>query len=611
MRLRQLTIDRFRALEHLSFNPGPCTVILGPNNAGKSTALEALDLLLHPGMGRPRTGPTEVDYFRRDPDAGFQIEAVVGDLHGDFLAEVRNHLEGWREADEEIVPDPDGDGIEPVIRVRVRAGPDLDLIHEFSKPESEGARFHAGLRAQVGWVFDGRTRDPAHQLAFYQGGLLDRLFGQVDLGPAVDGLRQSLGEGAASVNDDAAVAGVLAQLAGDLQSLGLLNAGEAPGFEVGGVSRRELLQALRLALPGAEVSVPLARQGRGAQRLLLVSVLLRLATLAGRVPIAGLEEPEEALEPIRQAQLSRMLRRVADTGGQVFVVTHSAEVAREFEVDDFLLLRERSGGADARFLRGALSPPIRQAYERRLDGTVVRGLFARIPVLVEGPGDRAVFETFWMALADRGDIAPAYEVGLDVINAEGATNLPMLAAVLDEAGKSVAVWAEQDTEAVRQVLERLRAEGHCSAIALHDARIERSNLEGALAHGCEVGALAEAMRALADDRGYPWEQQRTDLVSRCEGIEEPRREAAKEAATLEELFAALTEPQARAVVASALSGKGVTPFEIKGARQARMIAAAIVASQGIPLPFALALTGLDRWIKEGCARGAEIPMADA
>jgi hypothetical protein len=41
------------------------------------------------------------------------------------------------------------------------------------------------------------------------------------------------------------------------------------------------------------------------------------------------------------------------------------------------------------------------------------------------------------------------------------------------------------------------------------------------------------------------------------------------------------------------------------------IADAIVASQGIPQPFALALTGLDRWIREGCARGIEIPMADA
>src|SRR5262245_54671907 len=97
MRVRKLTINRFRALEHLSFRPGPCTVILGPNNAGKSTVLEALDLLLHHGIGRQRPAPTEVDYFRRDPSAGFEIEAVLGDLSADFLAQSRHHLEGWHE----------------------------------------------------------------------------------------------------------------------------------------------------------------------------------------------------------------------------------------------------------------------------------------------------------------------------------------------------------------------------------------------------------------------------------------------------------------------------------------------------------------------------------
>jgi hypothetical protein len=41
----------------------------------------------------------------------------------------------------------------------------------------------------------------------------------------------------------------------------------------------------------------------------------------------------------------------------------------------------------------ALSTPVRQAYERHVDGAVVRGLFCGIPVLIEGPGDRAVFES--------------------------------------------------------------------------------------------------------------------------------------------------------------------------------------------------------------------------
>lgn len=53
MQIRSITIQRFRGIEHLQFEPSARTVILGPNNARKSTVLEALDLLLHHGIGRP------------------------------------------------------------------------------------------------------------------------------------------------------------------------------------------------------------------------------------------------------------------------------------------------------------------------------------------------------------------------------------------------------------------------------------------------------------------------------------------------------------------------------------------------------------------------------
>src|SRR4051812_45560024 len=119
MLIRRLSITRYRGIESLSFEPGAQTVILGPQNAGKSTVLEALDLLLHHGFGRPRQPPTEIDYFNRSPSDGFEIEAVIGDLSPDFIADVRDHLEGWKTESSKLVPEPDGDGIEPIVRVRV------------------------------------------------------------------------------------------------------------------------------------------------------------------------------------------------------------------------------------------------------------------------------------------------------------------------------------------------------------------------------------------------------------------------------------------------------------------------------------------------------------
>ena len=87
-------------------------------------------------------------------------------------------------------------------------------------------------------------------------------------------------QGAQAVNEAASVLPVLAQLGADLEALGLLGEGLSPAFEVGAISKRELLQALRLVMPAGDFNIPLIRQGRGAQRLILVTVLIRLAQAA-------------------------------------------------------------------------------------------------------------------------------------------------------------------------------------------------------------------------------------------------------------------------------------------------------------------------------------------
>ncbi len=429
-----------------------------------------------------------------------------------------------------------------------------------------------------------------------------------DLNPTTDALREALAEGARRVNDEPAIATVLGDLADELRNLGLLQQAEEPAFEAGAVSQRQLLQSLRLALPEGEETIPLSRQGRGAQRLVLVSVLLRLARAAagGQAVIGGFEEPEEALEPLRQAQLAGMLVRIAESGGQVFIVTHSPEIARRFQIDDFLLLAERRAGDGALPLRTVLTPPVRQAYERRLDGAVVRGLFAKVPVLVEGPGDRAVFEVFWRALSEIKRLRPAEEIGLDVVNCEGVDGLPMHAEVLHLAGKNVVAWAERDNDQVRATLQRLRQENHCAALLLHGEDDGTQNLEQSLTLGCSLDALASGMSEIANDRGYSWDRQKTDLISRCPDADD--REIVKNAETIAGALHALEPIKARALAERALASKTNAPFDLKGGRQARIFATAIVEAEGVPSLFASAFKRLHRWIEDGCEPTVEIEM---
>lgn len=601
MQIRRVRIERYRGVEQLEFHPGPCTVLLGANNTGKSTILEALDLLLHHGLGRQRPAPTELDYFGRDTTLGFEIEAVLADLPPDLTADVVDHLQGWRADGHEVVAGPDGEDVEPVIRVNVIGSPDLDLTHSFAKAESDGARFSPRLRRRIGWLFDGRHRDPGRELMFYQGGVLDRLFQGLDLDGPVESLRAALGGGAEQVNHDPVVRPVLEDLGRDLRELGLSRKpDDHPLFEVGGVTARELLQALRLAMPGpAGVSIPLSRQGRGAQRLLLVSVLLRLAArgAVNQAPMIALDEPEQALEPLRQAQLADLLRGIADQGGQLFLSTHSPDLVRGFTIDDIMLLPEDH--SPARPL-AALSSQAKQGYERRLDGPVVRALFAPVPLLVEGPGDRPVLQTFWAALAAEGRVASMAHLGVDVINCEGAGMQPQTAQLLHEAGKPVVVFAEQDVPAE---LARLRNEGHCAALLVHDPCDGRQMLEQSLAHGTTIAALAAALQRIAEVRGYGWDAQLECLLAAITELPTEVRDAAEAVTSVAGFLAVLDKDTARDVVARLLAPKGksrVTPFEMKGARQARLVAEMIVATAGVPASYASAITRLDSWVRAGC-----------
>lgn len=609
LQIRQVVIERFRGIDNATLWPGPRTVLIGPNNTSKSTILEALDLLLHPGAGRPRPAPGELDYYGRDPSAGFSIEAVIGGLTESFRADVHDHLEGWNPDTREVVAQPDEEGCEAIVRVRVVASSDFDLVHEFAKPESNGARFGPALRRQIGWFFDGRTRDPAWQMVFHRGGVLDRLFSSADLSPGLELLRDGLEDGASGFTNEAQVAAVLMDIAGDLDALDVLDHSGSPSFEIGGVSRQEMLRTLRLALPALpDVSIPLHQQGRGVQRLVLLAALLRLSAQPDApAPIGAFEEPEEALEPIRQDQVAAMVTDLADKGGQVFVVTHSPDIVRAFGCDDLHLVSARPRGT-ALSLRDSLSERAKQGYERRLDGPVVQALFARVPVLVEGPGDRASFTVFWDRLAKDKSVAARHAHALDFVNCESGSLQAETARLLNEAGKPVVAWAETDTP---HELKRLRDERQCARLVVYPNEADRENLEAELSATCSLEALAAGMETVAMTRGYTWDEQRNDLLSRCDPTPPPeQRERLKSATNVAEALSALDEPAARRLVRAALEAKRVAPFEIKGARPARLMAEAIVAVDGVPPSYGAAMRSLDAWIKRGCsAEEDEIPMA--
>ena len=134
MFIRSLTIERFRGLERLEWRPpGRVNCLIGPGDAGKSTVLSAIELLLDP---RPSPSTTEYDFFRRRVNDGFQITAVLGDLDEEVVSVMRTPpLHGWLGGT--LTPLPDEDSAEPVLVSRVVASQDLELSHMLVSPGTQ------------------------------------------------------------------------------------------------------------------------------------------------------------------------------------------------------------------------------------------------------------------------------------------------------------------------------------------------------------------------------------------------------------------------------------------------------------------------------------------
>jgi putative ATP-dependent endonuclease of OLD family len=172
--IRFLRIERFRGIEKLEWRPAPgLNVIIGPGDSCKSTILEAIGALFSPA---PNMNISEFDYFRRDIDKGFEIEAALAVGDGSILNNDRfplPPLRGWR--DGQLTDLPDEGGAEAVMVCRLTGTADQEAIYEVIGADDETrVPLSRALRQRIGLMRLGITDRWDRDLRLVQGGALDR-----------------------------------------------------------------------------------------------------------------------------------------------------------------------------------------------------------------------------------------------------------------------------------------------------------------------------------------------------------------------------------------------------------------------------------------------------
>jgi predicted ATP-binding protein involved in virulence len=156
--------------------------------------------------------------------------------------------------------------------------------------------------------------------------------------------------------------------------------------------------------------IPFAMAGQGQQAA--IKIALAMHRKADTTAFALIEEPENHLS---HTSLMRLVARIEALAGerQIFLTTHSSYVLNRLGLDKLVLLHK---GLPIRFKE---LDPNTVAYFKKLSGyNTLRLVLAEKVVLVEGPSDEMVFEHAFRA--KNGGQAPM-DLGVDVLSLAGVS----------------------------------------------------------------------------------------------------------------------------------------------------------------------------------------------
>jgi putative ATP-dependent endonuclease of the OLD family len=447
MRIERVAISNLRGFKALSIELHPkLTVLVGPNNAGKTTVLDAVGAVL--GYRKGISAFTEDDFRAETPRQNVReappivVDLTIAPTSGPKFrrGELGTHspiLEGEEERVLlRLTVKYDGDPAVQAIDGRLEmlnaeGGVIRDLASFPFRDELPFRPFGPDRDLRRG--FGGRWSDWGHLLA--------------DVRPRAD-----VYETAAALLKQGSDH-LIEQTEGlkEVRTL-LAPAGKTVGLPDTTVSLsaapQDLDQILRqvvveLRLPGAGRGFNADRHGHGTQGALLFAVYLAYVKRILKAdsikvsPVLTVEEPEAHLHPTAQRVIARQL---SELPGQVIATSHSPELVQA-PASSIVLLRTSDGQSFAK----AVSAAERAVRDHP------RALFARCVVVVEGMGEVAVLP--WFALALGHDLALE---GIEVVNAGGQASIPKLWACFGPAGLGLPIVCVADADQPKPLVDFLR-----------------------------------------------------------------------------------------------------------------------------------------------------------
>ena len=407
MFLEQIDIVNFRGIRQLSLNLDDTTVLIGENNTGKSTILDALQTCLSRSLTRRGSIFSEYDYHLPEKDS----EPAESDAIEITLRFAEQPDDKWPDEVLQIlaaalqVDDDDRQSV--VLRVRSHyddVSDDFVTTWDFLNMDgnelinAKTPRNIISLQQLAPVFYLAALRDSAQEFrprSQFWGPFVRSLKIDPDLRRELEDELSKLNQKVLEAHES--FGEITAQLgkAGEMVPLG----SDTP-VSIEAIPNKvfDILSRTQVMLKSVTgVDLPIGRHGEGTQSLAVICLFdaFLQSRLADRymehtVPILALEEPEAHLHPSATRSVAALLQAMK---GQKVIATHSGDLVAGFSLSSLRRLGRKDGEITVHYLEDHLLTDNEiQKIAYHVHTTRGNLLFARCWLLVEGETDRIIIE---------------------------------------------------------------------------------------------------------------------------------------------------------------------------------------------------------------------------
>jgi len=483
MQIVSIKIRNFRCIKTADIFPDRHNVLLGPNNSGKTTVLEALNLLLNPGMSFRSNAIDENDFYHRiyhteevlrntqdtknkkgsqkpddkqpekSPDPTIYIEAVLTNLSTEDETKFSEVLVPW-DIENKTVIEETNEGVNPfdnaktAIRVFFEGWYDKEedefgfgtyFLQSNDMTRDDCKRFSREHKRHIGFLIYRDFRALTRPITLDPSTLFAQLIQSQLISPkhfedVLSAVKGSLDP----INTERNFYTVLQDYKSEIEKYLPLSKYESViSFDLTDRTRNQVKTTAQLHINNGQNYIPIQKMGAGTRSLAILSILTLIMRKRNR-GILALEEPETFLFPHAQRRVIDECLNLAD---QTFITTHSPYVLERIPAKGV-------GRVDLNNDSELIWSPIStenvkklNLYTNRLKQVHCEALVGRGVIIVEGDSDRIWISGISRILNNeiwKGKTQETLELqGVSIVSADSNGDILKLGDFFNEAGLKV------------------------------------------------------------------------------------------------------------------------------------------------------------------------------